>query len=68
MSAKHWFRVTTVCADVREPFVDWFSATNEADALRQARQEADALELPVDAVQSVRIATQAEADICAQCV
>jgi len=62
---KSWFRVSTLCANLREPFIDFYPAASVADALAMARADADAFGLPASAVQTARLATGLEAAVCA---
>jgi len=59
------YRITTLIPGISEPFVDWFVASSESDALEQARAEAASAGIPSDATFSARLATDKEADAIA---
>jgi hypothetical protein len=66
MNAIQWFRVEARVEGTKEPFVDWYNAESEAEALDAWLEDCHRYGLPLaKTTATIRVATDKEAEACA---
>lgn len=64
MKTTRWFRIEAKVQGIKEPFVDWYEASDEAEAVGLWDEDAHRYQLPMDKTGiTVREATEKEASL-----